>query len=110
MLQLAFAGNDNMSPSRTDTTMHHPDIEVEVDYPTMDMSPTARATAVFLLDGYYTTLYGIEVRTMSPTDARTRIRQLQASLATAESPDIARATRRAIRDFERICMLREKLR
>lgn len=110
MLQIALAGNDHMSPSRTDETMNHPDVEIEVAYPTSDLSPTARATAVFLLDGYYTTLYGVEVRTMSPTDARTRIRQLQASLATAESPDLARATKRAIRDFERICMLREKLR
>ncbi|WJJ55081.1 hypothetical protein [Xanthomonas phage RTH11] len=69
------------------------------------------AQARFLLNTYYTNLYGSHIRHESVRSMRTKIIELEAHMdpLRATQPLLYRALARQCVDFERICMLIEKL-
>jgi len=79
-------------------------------YPTTDLRPCARVRAQFLIFGYYSVKYGVEVQQLNPVQARLKIRALQQEMKTTDDATIRRGLVRTIADFERICMLQELLR
>lgn len=69
------------------------------------------AQARYLLNNYYSTLYGTQIRYESTRSMRVKIIELEAHMdpLRATQPLLYRALARQCTDFERICMLLEKL-
>lgn len=79
-------------------------------YPSADLGGRARYRAAFLINGYYSALYGAEIRNWTPVVARKRIVKLQRELRKCANNQLRLPIVRTIRDFERICAFQEILR
>lgn len=86
---------------------HH----ARIQFPLVAITPESRARARFLLNSYYTDLYGKEIRYETVRSLRAKIIELEAHLdwLRDNSPICYKATVRQCVDFERICALLEIL-
>lgn len=82
-----------------------------IQYPVVAITPERQARARFLLNTYYTQLYGKEIRYESPRSIRVKIIELEAHLdwMRDHNPICYKTTVRQCVDFERICALLEIL-
>lgn len=86
-----------------------------IEYPRVDLRPESRARAQFLINGYYSDLYGKSIRYESTRSIRVKIIELQAHMAALRqtAPSVFQATvkgmARQCTDFERIAALLEVL-
>lgn len=86
--------------------------EHEVSRPALDQSPKARARARFLINGYYTDLFGAQIRMESVRSIRVKIIELTANLERVREfmpQAVYKSMARQVVNYERVCKQLEVL-